>query len=258
MSTDLSAISTTQPAHTSDVMRDTLAAFVQIMQDMQFKLSESHPANGMLSPFSPTTLVKQPVGMRRTNHNEFIPTLMQGLVIRRVRPAQIGPVPRMLDHLERKCTRLLLTTDATAVQLPQDNADLGPVNIHRVAVQVTLRSGDVHVLLDYWNKRSAFAAASAMTDPAETEPDAVKTDTKLSLLVWRAPRLVVPHTAAGVTPIRVIESCHVIPVTLLEAARFHHIPVEMRAAMISASLQAHIDAKLNALMDSRDRPVMVV
>jgi hypothetical protein len=150
------------------------------------------------------------------------------------RPAPIGPVPRMLDQLKRRCTRLLLK--------PADSAVTHPI---RVPVQVWLNANIVQHLLAYWNGCSAFATPS-FDSTGERETDRLKSqeNTKLSLLVWRAPVL------APASSVRVLEAYHVIPVTLLEAARFHHIPVEMREGTIHADLRAHINSKLAALIET--------
>lgn len=149
------------------------------------------------------------------------------------RPAPIGPVPRMLDQLKRRCTRLLLKPDSAATH---------PI---RVPVQVWLNANIVRHLLAYWNGCSAFATPSSdATGERETERLESQENTKLSLLVWRAPVL------APASSVRVLEAYHVIPVTLLEAARFHHIPVEMREGMIHADLRAHINSKLAALIEA--------
>ena len=176
------------------------------------------------------------------------------------KPAPIGPIPRMLDQLKRRCTRLLLTSTVA------DSAE----PCHRVPAQVALHSHEVRQLLAHWGGRSAFD----MYNPASGPADAASADStaeiappscaKLSLLVWRAPRvqLVVSQAESdSVAPAgesasfitqsqtyRVIEAYHIIPVTLLEAARFHHIPVQMRAGMVSADLRAHIDRNLDALI----------
>jgi hypothetical protein len=155
----------------------------------------------------------------------------------------------MLDHLKRRCNHLLLTSDsAAAAATPNDDA-VNPaaatrsVNIHRTPVKVLLHSSDVRDLLEYWNNRSAFKSEQEISN------ESIASTSKLSLLVWRAPELQVPLIpTAGATPVRLIKACHVIPVTLQEAAKFQHIPVEMRAGMIPATLRTHIDAKLDALM----------
>ena len=190
------------------------------------------------------------VRSRPATFSRFIPPSLHGPAARRVRvrPAQVGPVPRMLDHLKRRCNHLLLTSDSAAAATP-DVAMIDPaagsVNIHRTPGKVLLHSSDVRDLLAYWNNRSAFKSEQEISN----ESTALPSTSKLSLLVWRAPELQVPLIpAAGATPVRLIKACHVIPVTLLEAAQFQHIPVEMRAGMIPATLRTHIDAKMDALM----------
>lgn len=177
------------------------------------------------------------------------------------KPAPIGPIPRMLDQLKRRCTRLLLTSTVA------DSAE----PCHRVPAQVALHSHEVRQLLAaHWGGRSAFDMDDPASEPADaaaaladsTAKIAPPSCAKLSLLVWRAPRVqLVVSQADSVAPAgestsfitqsrahHVIEAYHIIPVTLLEAARFHHIPVQMRAGMVSADLRAHIDRKLDALI----------
>lgn len=225
-----SSSSSSQSANDRKVMvRARLAAFVQIMQDLRFDLGV---------PLTVSTRSGAPPTEYNGNriYSRFLPSSLQGPAIKRERPAPIGPIPRMIDQLKRRCTRLLLTTT------PAEGAT-DPV--HRVPVHVWLNSSDVRRLLEYWKGRSAFAAPAPVNSPAETTEliDSVAA-TKLSLLVWRAPVL----TPAGASHVRLLKGYHVIPVTRLEATRFHHIPVEMRAGMINADLRALVDSKLDALM----------
>jgi hypothetical protein len=133
-------------------------------------------------------------------------------------PSQIGPVPRMLDQLKRRCARLLLTSLEGASS-----------PVQRVPARVNLTSETVRRIVAHWHGRSAFAAADSPVLAATT---------KMSLLVWCVP------TFDPISSTRVVEAWHVIPVTLVEAAQYHHIPVEMRGAMINADLRAHINSKL--------------
>ncbi len=154
-------------------------------------------------------------------------------------PAPIGAIPRMLDQLKRRSSHLLLRSP--------DGSPNGPV--HRIPAHVRINSAGVRQILAHWNGRSAFAA----------DTDTVS-DAKLSLLVWRPPSisLVAAAAAAAAAPPPTVEAWHVIPVTQLEAARFHHIPVEMRESMIPEELRHRIHCKLAAIVVSAAPPTVDV
>ena len=135
-------------------------------------------------------------------------------------------------------------------------------------------------ILKHWHGQSAFAAASgpgATPGPAaaqalaqlgahDLEADQLpinhvkdqsnNTGSKLTLLVWCTPGRpqYVPAAAPeldaqslrSVPPV-LVEAWHVIPVTQLEAAKFHHIPVGLRESLISKALRDRISLMLTAL-----------
>lgn len=145
-------------------------------------------------------------------------------------PAPIGPVPRMLDQLKRRCTRLLVENSPLAAQRPTQ----------RVTTRVDFTSKTVHQILAYWRNRSAL-----------TLDDAVEgTAAKLSLLVWRSPRSTDEHGRPA--PHASVDPWHVIPVTQHEALQFQHIPVGMRELMISAHAKQRIDLQLSAMQQLLD------
>jgi hypothetical protein len=158
-------------------------------------------------------------------------------------PVPIGPIPRMLDQLKRRCTRLLLTS-------PESSSAGAPVQ--RVSVGVNLNSGSVRDILAHWDGRSAFAestnadtdaSAAAVATTTRTDP---YTSTKMSLVVWRTPKVTTE------SPVPVIQAHHIIPVTLVEAAQFNHIPVELREGLVNEDQRTYISNKLAALMNKPD------
>lgn len=156
-------------------------------------------------------------------------------------PAPIGPIPRMLDQLKRRASRLLLKSPD------------GPVR--RAPVYVTFNSADVRSILANWHGRSAFAEPVPNDSPEAAGSASIFNsntgrcdDAKLSLLVWRPPEMAeitqcgeAPHTQLA------LAMWHVIPVTQQEAMQFQHIPVEMRESMVGGELRCRIAAGLAAM-----------
>lgn len=161
-------------------------------------------------------------------------------------PAPIGPVPRMLDQLKRRCSRLLL-----GGQLLKEDAHMLPAlgmkadrSAQRVATRVDFNSKTVRQILAHWNDRSALAPM-VENDATTIAVAALASPNKLSLLVWRAPRRTDEH--GHLTLHASVDPWHVIPVTHHEALQFQHIPVGLRESIISAHAKQYIDRQLLAL-----------
>jgi len=246
---------TSADAHKPDSLMEQ-----QLAMSVRFLQNASKEASSMLS-----SLRKSQVKQRKATATSAARSLNHGVrqiaALRVVKPpAPIGVVPRMLDQLKRRCARLLITTprgqDSKCVSLPSSQS------VQRAPAAVAFNSKGVRQILEHWNNRSAFAALdqglvdanqSGLTLNASAASDQCS---KLTLLVWRLPAHPQPQPsesdrdlAPTTTPL-LVQAWHVIPVTQLEAAEYHHIPVGLRESLVNDVLRNRISSSLTALMES--------
>ena len=230
----------------------------QLAMSVRFLQNASKEASSMLS-----SLRKSQVKQRKATSaaRSLKHGVRQIAALRVVKPpAPIGVVPRMLDQLKRRCARLLITAprgqDSECVSLPSSQS------VQRAPAAVVFNSKGVRQILEHWNNRSAFAApeqglANAnISDLTLNAPAASDQCSKLTLLVWRLPAHPQPRPfesdrdLAPTTAPLLVQAWHVIPVTQLEAAEYHHIPVGLRESLVNDVLRNRISSSLTALMES--------